>query len=213
MSMFGRRLRTLLEEHDMEGKDFAKAMHVQPPTVSNWMNGNRFPKEDVLLNIASFFNVTTDYLLGISDLKNPSNINLNISLSNLLKKAIGDKDIYEFSKLTNIKKSIIKDLLNGNNDIVNPDMLKRIANVSNDVTYEELLEVSGHKQKEKVRQNTENDIKEAEDFSHKLLVLLKEEGLIDDINSVTSDKVKFITDMLESYFINTNNHRKYKKED
>lgn len=71
MSMFGKRLRSLLEENDIEGKDFAKHMHVQPPTVSNWLNGNRFPKEDFILNIAEYFDVSTDYLLGKSDIKNP----------------------------------------------------------------------------------------------------------------------------------------------
>ena len=37
-------------------------------TVSYWKNGNT-PKQDILTKIASYFNVSTDYLLGNTDVK------------------------------------------------------------------------------------------------------------------------------------------------
>lgn len=74
-NIFGNRLRILLEEKDLEGKEFAKIIHVQPPTVSNWLNGNRFPNQDTLRKIADYFNVSLDYLMGFSDIKNPSKSN------------------------------------------------------------------------------------------------------------------------------------------
>ena len=71
MSTFGSRLRGLLEENKIDGKDFAEAMKVKPPTVSNWLNGNRFPKNDTLLiAIADYFNVSLDYLLGRTSERN-----------------------------------------------------------------------------------------------------------------------------------------------
>ncbi|MHC1684926.1 MAG: helix-turn-helix domain-containing protein [Clostridiaceae bacterium] len=67
MNVFGNRLRSLIEEAEIEGKDFAKAIHVQPSTVSNWLGGVRFPKDDVLIKIADYFKVSIDYLLGRTD--------------------------------------------------------------------------------------------------------------------------------------------------
>lgn len=71
-NVFGNRLRELLEENDIEGKQFAKYLSVEPPTISNWLNGNRFPKErQVLVKIALYFNVSLDWLLGKTDIKKP----------------------------------------------------------------------------------------------------------------------------------------------
>lgn len=67
MSKFGDRLKALREDSDVLSKDFAKAMNVEPATVSNWEKGNRFPKEDMLIKIADYFNCSLDYLLGRTD--------------------------------------------------------------------------------------------------------------------------------------------------
>lgn len=75
-NIFGNRLRMLLEERDIEGKEFAKMLHVQPPTLSNWLNGNRFPKDrEMLTSIADYFNVSLDYLLGKSNTRNSEQTN------------------------------------------------------------------------------------------------------------------------------------------
>lgn len=70
-NVFGNRLRMLLDEKDIEGKEFAKFLHVQPPTLSNWLNGNRFPKDrEILTKISNYLDVSLDYLLGKSDTRN-----------------------------------------------------------------------------------------------------------------------------------------------
>ncbi len=60
--------------------EFAKLFNVTKQTVSNWESGKRKPDIEMLSNIAKYFNVTTDYLLGndISDNKTD-----DIKLSNL----------------------------------------------------------------------------------------------------------------------------------
>jgi transcriptional regulator with XRE-family HTH domain len=83
MSKFGQRLRGLLEETDIEGKDFAEVMHVEPPTVSNWLNGKRFPRDEMLIQIADYFKVSLDYLLGRTDNKNGLIVNDNIDGSDI----------------------------------------------------------------------------------------------------------------------------------
>ncbi|GEQ21588.1 hypothetical protein CBU02nite_20940 [Clostridium butyricum] len=67
MSKFPIRLKELREEKGLLGKDFAKIMSVEPATVTNWEKGNRFPKDDVLVKIADYFDCSTDYLLGRTD--------------------------------------------------------------------------------------------------------------------------------------------------
>jgi len=71
METFGSRLRKLIDEKDIQYKDFAKILRVAPSTISNWLNGDRFPNDEKILTIiADFFNVTTDYLLCRTDNKN-----------------------------------------------------------------------------------------------------------------------------------------------
>lgn len=67
MSKFGDRLKALREDNDILSKDFAKAMNVEAPTISNWERGVRFPKEEMLVKIADYFNCSLDYLLGRTD--------------------------------------------------------------------------------------------------------------------------------------------------
>ena len=47
--------------------EFAKTLGVSKQCVSNWENDNVMPSIEMLLKIADFFGVSTDYLLGRSD--------------------------------------------------------------------------------------------------------------------------------------------------
>ena len=44
--------------------EFAKILCVTKQCVSNWENDNVMPSIEMLVKIADFFNVTTDYVLG-----------------------------------------------------------------------------------------------------------------------------------------------------
>ena len=44
--------------------EFAKCMNVTKQCVSNWENDNVLPSIEMLVRMADFFQVTTDYLLG-----------------------------------------------------------------------------------------------------------------------------------------------------
>lgn len=48
--------------------DFAKKMGVSKQCVSNWENDNVMPSVEMLVKIADFFKVTTDYILGRNEL-------------------------------------------------------------------------------------------------------------------------------------------------
>lgn len=44
----------------------AEKLNVSKQTISNWENDNIQPSVDMLVKIAQTFNVTTDYLLGLT---------------------------------------------------------------------------------------------------------------------------------------------------
>lgn len=64
MATFGERLKILRNEKQMTGEELGKIFNVTKTAISNWENGNRFPDEPVLIQIADYFNVALDYLLG-----------------------------------------------------------------------------------------------------------------------------------------------------
>lgn len=64
MSKLGERLKELRLGKNLLGKDLAAELDVDPSTLTNWEKGNRFPKEDMLIKLADYFNCSIDYLLG-----------------------------------------------------------------------------------------------------------------------------------------------------
>ncbi|MGM9614428.1 MAG: helix-turn-helix domain-containing protein [Oscillospiraceae bacterium] len=51
----------------MTQKDLAKILHVSVSTISNYEKDVHLPDVDKLIDIADFFDVTTDYLLSRTD--------------------------------------------------------------------------------------------------------------------------------------------------
>ena len=70
MSKFNQRFKELKEESGLTLKDLSKEIHISAPNLSYYMN-NREPNYDILVTIADYFDVTTDYLTGRSNQRNP----------------------------------------------------------------------------------------------------------------------------------------------
>ena len=64
------RLRELRDERGMSLDDLADALHVNKSTLSRIENEQREPKESFIRECSDYFNVSTDYLLGKTDLRN-----------------------------------------------------------------------------------------------------------------------------------------------
>lgn len=62
-------IRALRQARNLSQVDLAKALNVSKQSVSNWENDNIPPSIDMLLRIADFFSVSTDYLLGLEQRK------------------------------------------------------------------------------------------------------------------------------------------------
>ena len=68
MTSFGERLKQLMEDQSISQRDLAAALNISKSTVSGYVNSYREPDFKSLFEIASIFHVTTDYLLGNSDI-------------------------------------------------------------------------------------------------------------------------------------------------
>lgn len=64
MAKFGELLAELRQDRGMTQKELAKVLYVSDGTISNYENGVHYPDVEKLMDIANFFGVTTDYLLG-----------------------------------------------------------------------------------------------------------------------------------------------------
>ena len=71
---FGDILRNLLEEKDITQKQFAVALNMAPSTISSYVQNTRQPDFEILCRIASFFKVSTDYLLGYANEENTNHL-------------------------------------------------------------------------------------------------------------------------------------------
>ncbi|MDU0963582.1 MAG: helix-turn-helix transcriptional regulator [Peptostreptococcus anaerobius] len=67
---FGGRLRTLREEQNLTQTELAKKFNMSPPSISQYEKDIRSPDFTLLLKLADFFDVSTDYLLGRTNLRN-----------------------------------------------------------------------------------------------------------------------------------------------
>jgi len=67
MILFKERLKELRIEKGLTQTQLAKELRVNQRTISNWEVGERQPTLDTLEVIAKYFNVSYDYLLGLTD--------------------------------------------------------------------------------------------------------------------------------------------------
>ena len=64
---FPKRLKELRLNAGLTQKDLAKAIEVGRTTISEYESGKIVPKQEGLLKIANHFNVSVDYLTGVSN--------------------------------------------------------------------------------------------------------------------------------------------------
>lgn len=69
--MIGKRIQNLRKELDLLQKDLAEKLNLSQQTISLYEAGKREPDYETLNKIAEFFNVSVDFLMGNSDIRNP----------------------------------------------------------------------------------------------------------------------------------------------
>lgn len=65
--MLYRRIRDLREDHDLTQKEMAKNLNCSQQVYSNYELGQRDIPTDILIKLSNFYDVSVDYILGISN--------------------------------------------------------------------------------------------------------------------------------------------------
>ena len=68
----GERLEGLLEDWDLTQKQLARDLHIEASTLNGYIKGKRSPDYDTLIRMAQYFGVSTDYLLGVTNIRKGS---------------------------------------------------------------------------------------------------------------------------------------------
>ena len=117
LEKFSYRLTVLLDEHNMSQTQLAKKVGTTNVTICRYINGERIPRIDVASKIVSVFNVSLDYLLGISESVDTENLTKNQDVDI----AILMKSLYSLDGNTHLSKKqiqMIKTLLLANKDFI-----------------------------------------------------------------------------------------------
>lgn len=75
---FIKNLSILLEERNITQRELAEKIDVTEVTISRYLSGERSPRIEIVNKIANYFKVSVDYLLGRTDIKNPSSLQSEI---------------------------------------------------------------------------------------------------------------------------------------
>lgn len=106
------RIKELRNEYHISQQELANAVLVSQQSIYKYENKDVDPSIDTLIKIAQFFNVSVDYLIGVSDIKEVAK---NIDSFHLLEDEI--TFIHEFRLLDPCLQEIIKKILHEMKDI------------------------------------------------------------------------------------------------
>ena len=117
MEKFSYRLIVFMEDFNMSQVDLSKKIGISNVTISRYLSGDRIPRLDVITKISSAFNVSVDYLLGLSDNRNGENANTNTDVDI----ALFAKNLFGLdgnSHLSKKKIELIQNLLMANKNFI-----------------------------------------------------------------------------------------------
>lgn len=69
--MIGKRLAALRKEHGLSQAKLAEVFNLSNGIIALYETEQRMPSPDKIIKFCEYFSVSSDYLLGLSDIKNP----------------------------------------------------------------------------------------------------------------------------------------------
>ena len=100
--MIGERLANLRKDKKLNQKDLADQLGISVYTVSSYERENSAPDDEMKVNIAKFFNISLDYLLGLIDDERPIGGGRNFPIpDNLPSEAV--TEIHEYIDYIKVK--------------------------------------------------------------------------------------------------------------
>lgn len=81
---FGVRLEHLLEERELTQRQVSDDLHIAATTLNGYIKGNREPDYGTLIRIAEYFDVSIDYLLGVTNIRKSTEEPLDVREGDLV---------------------------------------------------------------------------------------------------------------------------------
>lgn len=69
MQYLGMKLKSLRQEKELTQRQLANILELTPAAISAYETGGNYPSADVIIKICKFFNISSDFLLGLGDRK------------------------------------------------------------------------------------------------------------------------------------------------
>ena len=110
---FSTRVKELREKAGLSMDQLAKQLGITKSRVNMWENNGTVPRMNVLVELAKFFNVTTDYLLGNDD---ASNLSLNNARLSTLQRNLGKLSEADLEKAEGMLRAVFMDIFNNEDD-------------------------------------------------------------------------------------------------
>ncbi len=70
-NILGKRIKLLRNENSLTQEEFGKPYNLKKSTISQYESGFSKPDDELKKRIANDFNVTLDWLMGLTDIRNP----------------------------------------------------------------------------------------------------------------------------------------------
>ena len=67
----GLQLRNLLEQDGISQKQLAEDLNISATTLNGYIQNRRQPDAKMVIRLASYFHTTTDYIYGITNIREP----------------------------------------------------------------------------------------------------------------------------------------------
>lgn len=155
MATIGSRIKTLREAHKLTQSEFGELFGIVKSTVSSYEHGNSTPDDSIKVAICNYFDISMDYLVGLTDATHTVSPRFSGFLFQYefsqefesLQNKINDIGIDFIEKETNISKEKLSAIMDKNNS-VQPTIseLIAIANACN-CSLDELLGKTDKKNK------------------------------------------------------------------
>ena len=112
-SVFSTRVKQLRQGKGISMEELAKELKVTKSRINMWENGGTLPRSKTLIELAHYFGVSTDYLIGNDSVnkQDPSNKRLNSLQRNLGK--LNEKDL---EKAEGMLKAVFMDIFDDEED-------------------------------------------------------------------------------------------------
>lgn len=111
--LFSKRVKELRDKEGLSMEQLAGKLGVTKSRINMWENNGTIPRMDVLIKLAKYFDVSTDYLLGK---ENTSNVNFENKRLSTLQRNLGKLNEEELTKAEGILKAVFEDIFNSEDE-------------------------------------------------------------------------------------------------